>query len=257
MCTFGPNVRFAWRAALIAWGVVALVVGLRLVWKFQGDVLGLYRIGSVRPHSPYVKVPPRVQAWGEVGYDGQLYLAIAMDPALRHPGSRAALDNPRFRYRRILFPLLGYVLALGWRPLVPWALVALNIAAMGVLAGVVGGFLQAEGRRELEGLWALGVPGYWCALNLTAADLLAAVGWVGALAALRNRRYGAAAAAYALGALAHETMLLAIGAMVLPWMWKRRLRETGIVLAGALPAVAWNLWVYWYLPPAGELVGHP
>jgi hypothetical protein len=73
---------------------------------------------------------------------------------------------------------------------VPWALVALNIAAMGVLAGVVGGFLQAEGRKELEGGWALGMPGDWCALNLTRADLLAAVGWVMALAAVRNRRYG-------------------------------------------------------------------
>ena len=40
---------------------------------------------------------------GEVGYDGQQFLTIALDPALKNIESISALDNPRYRYRRIMY----------------------------------------------------------------------------------------------------------------------------------------------------------
>src|ERR1041385_915357 len=49
---------------------------------------------------------------GSLGYDGQMYHLIAHDPWM-HRGAVAAMDDPALRYRRILVPMLAWLLALG------------------------------------------------------------------------------------------------------------------------------------------------
>jgi hypothetical protein len=62
------------------------------------------------------------------GYDGQMFLSLGLDPGLRHEGTIAALDLPLYRYRRILYPLLGYLLGLGNPALIPYSMVAINLS---------------------------------------------------------------------------------------------------------------------------------
>ena len=67
---------------------------------------------------------PATQDWG-IGYDGQWSYAIARDPV----GAAAVLDQPGYRYRRILYPLLVRAVSLGQEGLIPWAMIGLNLAA--------------------------------------------------------------------------------------------------------------------------------
>lgn len=49
----------------------------------------------------------------EIGYDGQFYAQLALDPSLKNPQLEIAIDNPRYRARRIGLPFLAYFLGLG------------------------------------------------------------------------------------------------------------------------------------------------
>ncbi len=237
----------------------ALLVGSVVGWNygvaFRGDVLGFFRIGDTRPHSPFIAPSNEILAKGEVGYDGQMYLTIALDPWLRHPGSRASLDNPRFRYRRILFPLLGHLLGVGQPRLIPYALVALNAACMVGLVAVATSLRRGTNESQWNDLFTLVSPGHWCALLLTTADLLAALFLLLSLVSFERRRYGRTALWYAAAALTHETMLVVIGALALPLLAARRWRDAALLLSGALPALAWNVFVLVHLPARGSSLG--
>ncbi|MCX7819744.1 MAG: hypothetical protein N2652_11170 [Kiritimatiellae bacterium] len=239
----------------VAAAIITAVLGWNWQVTFRGEVLGFYRIGSQRPHSPFVTPPPHVLARGEVGYDGQMYLAIALDPALRHPGSRAALDNPRFRYRRILFPLLGHLVTFGHRPAIPYALIAINAVCYVAIVAIVARLLHAQSVAPWSALMVLASPGHWIALLFTTADLLAAVFLLLAITATVRRRAALFSFCYSLAALAHETMLLTAGILVLPWLAERRWRHVAIALAGATPPIAWNLFVLAHLPAHRSSLG--
>src|SRR6185295_9574986 len=95
-----------------------------------------FRIGDSYPHPGSLPADALVHR-GEPGYDGQFFLALAYDPGLRDPRTAASLDNPRYRARRILFPALAHVLALGNAAWIPWILIAINVLAVACLAAVV------------------------------------------------------------------------------------------------------------------------
>jgi hypothetical protein len=101
-------------------------------FKFDGNITGFFRFGDRYPASPLIEQEVRVAEGGQ-GYDGQFFLAIALDPLLLHEGSAASLDFPRYRYRRILYPLLGFLIGFGRASLIPYALVVLNVACIPVL----------------------------------------------------------------------------------------------------------------------------
>ncbi len=237
----------------------AALISSVLVWNyanvFQGDILGYYRIGTVLPHSPYIAPSKGVLAEGEVGYDGQLFLAIAMDPLLTNPHTVASLDNPRYRYRRILFPALGYLLSLGHRPLVPFALVLLNACCLLALVAVIGRMLKSSLQPVWGAVFVLGIPGYWCSLLLTTSDLLAAVLLALSLSLYMGNRYKALALCYGLAALTHETMLVVVGSLAIPLLARRQWRDAAMVLSGCIPALLWNAFVLWHLPFDGSTSG--
>ena len=51
---------------------------------------------------------------------------------MKHEGTLEALDNPRYRAKRILLPLVSNFLSLGEYKLIPYVFVALN--SIGILA---------------------------------------------------------------------------------------------------------------------------
>ena len=65
---------------------------------------------------------------GSEGYDGQFAYYIARDP-LR---GWQYCDVPAYRYQRIVYPLLGRLLAWGNNAWLPYSLALLNIAASGL-----------------------------------------------------------------------------------------------------------------------------
>jgi len=118
--------------------VLALAyVGLTLA-RYEGDPLIFALVGTQYSGRGYAQSDPQ----GTQGYDGQFAYYIARDPA----GGWRYCDVPAYRYQRILYPLLAWALALGQPGVVPWTLVALNVAAL------VGGTYFTERLLETRGV---------------------------------------------------------------------------------------------------------
>lgn len=232
--------------------VVLLAVGLMLGLRFGGNVTGFFRIGEELPLSPFL---PRSEAFvhpGEPGYDGQFFLTLAYDPLLRQEGTLAALDNPRYRARRILYPALAHGIALGSPRIVPWALVFLNVASAVALVAL----LAFGWHRETPG-WALGVlafQGVWVCLVLSPADLFALVFLVAALGCYRSRNILGVTVALLLASLTRETYLLHGALFAVLSLRERRWKEALGIAAGQLPAIAWNAWVLLRVPEGSSSV---
>jgi hypothetical protein len=251
---FAPVLKQRGVVVLAAMMVLAMAASL-LFLRFGGNVTGFFRIGDALPLSPFL---PRSEAFvhpGETGYDGQLFLTLAYDPLLRHEGTAAALDNPRYRARRILYPALAHGLALGSPRAVPWALVLLNVASATALVAL----LAFGGLRETPG-WALGVlafQGLWVCLAMSTADLFALLFLVAALGfhQSRNTRNPAGiVVSLLLASLARETYLLHGALFAGLALRERRWREALAIAAGQLPAAAWNAWVLLRVPQGSTSV---
>lgn len=101
-----------WAATL----VVALVTGMVLykaslsggLTRFGGfgEKFSVNYIQSVFDAGAYVRP-------NSGGYDGQFYAQIATDPTLSDPDFQKAMDEPAYRSRRILLPLIAHLLAFG------------------------------------------------------------------------------------------------------------------------------------------------
>ncbi len=82
------------------------------------------------------------------GYDGQFFYRLALNPVnFSRTAYGITMDRP-YRYMRIGYPALTWLVSAGQHFLVPVMLVAVNIAAIGAI-GYLGGLfaIQAGGPR--------------------------------------------------------------------------------------------------------------
>ncbi len=180
---------------------------------------------------------------GEVGYDGQFYAQLAIDPTLRHPQLATALDNPRYRSVRIFLPALAHVLGLG-RP--PWILNAYALLNLAFFALLLWGFVRFLKPRTLGHLLCIAAAawstGALASVERSLTDLPAAT-----LAFLAAGMAGASASFPVLAAagLCRESALVGIFSVV----WPRRFSKYEFAraalggLAAVLPLAAWMLYV--------------
>ena len=149
------------------------------------------------------------------GYDGQFFYRLAINPLnFHHTAYGITMDRP-YRYMRIGYPALTWLLSLGQHSLIPVMLVAVNIAAIGAL-GYLGAMFAAEGgRHALAGLLLPGYFGLITSLSRDTAEPLAAVCLLAGLLAVRARRPVLAGALLAYGALTRETVMVAVAALAI------------------------------------------
>jgi hypothetical protein len=121
------------------------------------------------------------------------------------------MDRP-YRYMRIGYPALTWLVSLGQHSLVPAALVAVNIVAIGAMAYFGAVFARQGGRHALAGLLLVGYFGLITSLSRDTAEPLAAACLLAGLLAIRARRQVLAAALLAFGALTRETVMVAVAA---------------------------------------------
>ena len=260
-----PGLSF-WQVGAIASAVTLAFLSFFYWVKFQGNITGFFRIGDVLPFSPYLDVDKALIAKGERGYDGQQFLSIAFDPLLQDSGTVAALDNPPYRYRRILYPLLGHLFTLGNRAWIPAVMVAINAVCVPVMAvALAWGFRQAEVSgdelRQTEPSWhpllLLCIPGIWITLAFSTADLLSSTLMVVAICCYRARRLRLrelwVGVAIAAACLTRETMLVAWFAMALDCVLKRDWKQLGALLVFVTLPLGWNGYVANLGLPTGDL----
>lgn len=178
------------------------------------------------------------------GYDGQFVYYIARDPANAAP----LIDVPAYRYQRILLPALGWLLALGQAPLLPYTLLAANLIVLSVGMILLEQMLAAMGVSRWYALgYGLSLAGLG-AVRLTLPEPLAyGLCIVGAWFLFRDS-IAFAALAFAAAALAKETTLVFSAAVGLHLLLKRQIaRATMFGIVVLMPFVVWqavlNVWL--------------
>jgi hypothetical protein len=184
------------------------------------------------------------------GYDGQFYYRLALDPANWSKTAFGITMDQSYRYTRIGYPVLAWLLSLGQHQLVPVVLVAINLLAVAAMAALGGMFARESGRHALWGLAFAAYFGLVISVGRDTAEPLAEACMLGGLLAYRQAaaagraRYVLAAALFAVGAVTRETILLAPAAIAvtrLVAMARRRARPGLADLTWVVPAVVYGL----------------
>ena len=96
---------------------------------------------------PEVKaLNPAIQS--PLGYDGQFYAQIALDPSLERPDLRTALDMPAFRSQRFFLPAVAFLIGLGQPAAIITAYALLNLVFWFLLVGGIVYYLRARTVRH-------------------------------------------------------------------------------------------------------------
>jgi len=194
------------------------------------------------------QLPPGMPVAKTYGYDGQFFYRLALNPLnFHHTAYGITMDRP-YRYMRIGYPVLTWVVSAGQHSLVPVMLVAVNIAAIGALGYLGALFAVQGGRHALAGLMIPGYFGLLTSLSRDTAEPLAAVCLLAGLLAIRSRRPVLAAALLAYGALTRETVMVAVAAIAILRVigmlrgWGKGSRPGRADLAWVVPTVVFAVW---------------
>lgn len=246
----------AWSRPIgVLYGLTVLVF-LLSIWQFREPQNGFTRFiwFGEQFHDrvlPEVRDVPH-HLHEQSGYDGQFYAQLALEPTLRNPDLRVALDSFPTRARRILFSWTAYVAGLGRPAWVLQAYAVQNVVFWVGLGVVLLRWLPPVSLRNwLAWCGCLFGQGAIASVTLALTDLpsvfLIAVGF----AAAETGHAIVSAGILGLSGLARETNLLAaIGVD-----WWRALRFGGVVRAAVLallvvaPVVLWLLYMQSLLGP--------
>ena len=231
-------------------GLISLLAALAFAlarWQTwaHGNIGRFILVG--RHFSVPSQVPHGIPIMPTYGYDGQFFYRLALNPVnFSHTAYGITVDRS-YRYMRIGYPVVTWVVSLGQHALVPVMLVAVNIAAIGALGYLGGMFAQAAGRHALAGLLLPAYFGLLTSLSRDTAEPLAAVFLLGGLLAVRSRRPVLAAILLAFGALTRETVMVAVAAIaivrIVAVLRRRQPPRPGREdLPWAVPAVVFVAW---------------
>lgn len=230
-------------AGLIALAATAAFAGARWATWARGNIGNFILVG--RHFAIVAQVPPGIPVQPTYGYDGEWYYRLALNPANLSPVAYGIRIDRGYRYMRMGYPALTWVLSAGRQAVVPYTLVAVNVLAVGVL-GYLGAVIARRcGRNPL---WGLLLPGFFGLLTSVSRDTgepLAVVCLLAGLLAFRARRPVLAGALLACGALTRETAMVAVAALALArvaGLARDRRRPGRDDVAWALPAAAFAAW---------------
>jgi hypothetical protein len=258
----------AGRRDVVAVGLIATVLAAAAVAWWFGSVVA----GPVPAQDPALEGrrlaaiydPPdrAIEAAINKG-DGQLFAALATDPAVRRPEQvRGSASEQAYRYQRMGYGWLGWAASGGQAEAVPWALVAVTVGSVGLLVTAAGTFLLDRGADPRLALLVAVQPAVFIDLTWIGPEVLGTtlvlaglVAWTrratrpppssgapGPVGLLGLGRTGAMAlACFAAAGLLRETLLLVPAALVLFEAAHRRWRPAVGVALAAVPYVAWVL----------------
>jgi len=194
------------------------------------------------------------------GYDGQFSYYIARDPlsAPQH------MDVPAYRYQRILYPALARILSLGQLPLIPWALLLINVVALAGGTALLEVLLNAERVSRWYALTYGLFSGVLVAVRACTNEPLAYGLVIAAIVAMQHAetlRQAAKSAAsrvalwqagaiglLALAALTKETTLFFAAGYTIYYLTQRYWRSALMVAIGALlPFALWQVYLHSWL----------
>ncbi|GAB4508904.1 MAG: hypothetical protein OHK0046_02760 [Anaerolineae bacterium] len=215
--------------------VLCLLYCLAVIAVNGGDPLALVTIGTQFSEG----IPE--EAGGTEGYDGQFVYYIARDPSTAAP----YIDVPAYRFQRILLPLAGGLLSFGQEALLPWVLLAVNLAALAGGTALLEHLLVQQGVSRWYALgYALSL-GVFGTVRLSLPEVLAYGLVLGGIVLARREQWMWSALVFALAALAKETTLLFVAGYGLYLLIQQRWRLAVLFgLVAGLPFVVWQFVLY-------------
>jgi hypothetical protein len=225
----------------IATGVIAFLGWLafalaRLETWAAGHISLFIMAGHVYSHAaPLPHVPSK-------GYDGQFYYRLALNPFNWHQTAYGITMDHNYRYTRIGYPLVAWILSLGQHHLVPTVLVVVNLICVAIIGWLGGKFARESGRHALWGLLFVAYFGLVISVGRDTSEPLADACMLGGLLAYRHSRYVLAALLVAYGVITNEPILVlavAIALTRLYEMYRRRARPGMADLVWVLPGAAY------------------
>lgn len=215
----GAETRPARVAVVVVAGYLLFVV-LRLL-AHGGDVTAFVAAGDELT-DPEQDTELTV-AEDSLGYDGQFFYRLARSPLSdERTDHGVTLDRPAYRQARIAYPALVWATSGGGQATaVPWALVGVNVAAVGGLAWVVAELARRAGRSPWLALLVAAWPGFLVATARDLSEVVAAALLAGALLTIRDRRWIPAVVLLAGAGLARETTLVLALGIVGAWLLAR------------------------------------
>jgi hypothetical protein len=219
-------------AALAGWA--GFVLARWRIWA-NGNI-SLFVMSGVSKYSHPAAMRPPIGHVPLMGYDGQFYYRLAIDPFnWGHRAYGITMDHA-YRYTRLGYPLLAWLASLGHAGSLPTVLVLINLVSMATIGWLGGVLARDAGRHALWGLLLAGYYGTAISVGRDTAEPLADALMLAALLALRRDRRALACA-------------LVTGAVVTD--------ETILVLPAALAAARLCTVLGWRRPPRPEAVPRP
>lgn len=239
--------------------VVAALAGVayvlaRVMVVAKGDIARFVMAGRdfVNP----LRAPKGLPVIAGSGYDGEFYYRLALDPANLARTAYGITLDAGFRVQRIGLPVLSWLASGGQRAVVPDAEVAVNLAALTVLAWLGGVLARDAGRHAVWGLLIAGFWGFVFSIGRDLPEVAASCFLVGGLLALRRTHPAMAGLLFAGAVLTLETTLdvvIAVGLVCVVELLRGRRRPSGRDLAWVIPGAAFVGWQLVALAATGTL----
>jgi hypothetical protein len=176
------------------------------------------------------------------GHDGKYFFVQANDPFVLEPESNAGLlERPLYRSQRMFYPLLAGAGGLLSPGAIVWALLVINVLAMGAGTWATAWIAQTMGVSPWWGLAFVLNPGFISELIIDGAGVVAAVAAFAAVGCILHRRLGLAILLLSVAALTREAMLIAAVGSGL-WWWRQSEESRKAVMIVAIPTAAVGLW---------------
>ena len=224
--------------------VVVFVTTYFYFIEFDQNITGFFRIGSVLPVSPYLHDTDLLVYQDEIGYDGQQFLNLALDPFLDHSGTLNSLDHPVYRYRRILYPFISNLFALGNKSLVPYIMIGINIASITLIVYVIGlHYKENELISPHKSLLTLCIPSIWIVLSLGTSDLLSSLFLVSSLYHYYKNNNRFTALMISLGCLTRETLLVVWISLFISSFMENKHKQVKCLLYGIITPILWTFYI--------------
>jgi hypothetical protein len=236
-------------------GFIVWLIYVVLRWQVwaKGHISLFIMSGSNNKYSRPTHMFPRISHVPSTGYDGQFYYRFAFNPFNWNPTAYGITVDHNYRYTRIGYSLVAYVISLGGHGrLLPTVLVVVNLICVGVMAYLGARFARESGRHALWGLLFVAYFGLTISVGRDTSEPLADACMLGGLLAYRHSRFILAALLVSYGVFTNEPILVlpvALAFVRLYQFWLKRAKPGTPDLVWVLPGL-----VYVLLEIAAKLV---
>ena len=217
--------------ALLGW--LGFVLARLNVWA--AGHISLFIMSGEDDYSHPAQMPSSILHVPLQGYDGQFYYRFALNPVNWHPTAYGITIDHNYRYTRLGYPIVTWILSAGQHNLVPAVLVVVNLICVGIMGWLGGMFARESGRHALWGLLFVAYFGLVISVGRETSEPLADACMLGGLLAYRHSRWVLAAILIAYGVVTNEPILvvaIAIALTRLYAMYRRQARP-------GLPDLVW------------------